>query len=107
MAIFLFLIGFSTYLYTLYPSVSPFRDAGDLTASVFTLGIAHPPGYPVYVILGKIWTILIPFGNIGYRLNLFSAFTSSLTVIMVYFILKREKVKRLEGKNADSFSLSH
>ncbi|MDO8735451.1 MAG: DUF2723 domain-containing protein, partial [Elusimicrobiota bacterium] len=54
-----------------------------------------------------IWTILIPFGNIGYRLNLFSAFTSSLTVVMVYFILKREKVKRLEGKNAVPISLSH
>ncbi|MFA5779742.1 MAG: DUF2723 domain-containing protein [Elusimicrobiota bacterium] len=93
MAIFLFLISFSTYLYTLYPSVSPFRDAGDLTASAFTLGIAHPPGYPVYVILGKIWTILIPFGNIGYRLNIFSAFTSSLTVMMVYLIVKRSERK--------------
>lgn len=89
MAIILFLTSFATYLYTLYPSVSPFRDAGDLTASAFTLGIAHPPGYPVYVILGKIWSVLIPFGNIGYKMNLFSAFTSSLTVIMLYFIMKK------------------
>ena len=98
MAIFLFLTGFSTYLYTLYPSVSPFRDAGDLTASVFTLGIAHPPGYPVYVILGKIWTVLIPFGNIGYRLNLFSAFTSSLTVMMVYFVMLEVRCKTKDEK---------
>lgn len=97
MAIFLFLISFSTYLYTLYPSVSPFRDAGDLTASVFTLGIAHPPGYPVYVILGKIWTILVPFGNIGYRLNLFSAFTSSLCGIFIFLIVKKRLGSSLLG----------
>lgn len=89
MAIFLFLICFATYLFTLYPTVSAFRDAGDLTSSVFTLGIAHPPGYPLYIILGKIWTVLIPFGNIGYRLNLFSAFTSSLCIVMVYFIVRK------------------
>lgn len=89
MAIFLFFTGFFIYLYTLYPTVPAFRDAGDLITSAYTLGIAHPPGYPVYIILGKIWAFLIPFGNIGYRMNLFSAFTSALCVVVVYWLAKK------------------
>ena len=35
-------------------------DSGELVAAVATLGIPHPPGYPLYVLLGKLWTLLCP-----------------------------------------------
>src|SRR3989339_1573082 len=90
MIILIFFLTFSTYLYTLYPTIQSFRDAGDLITSAYTLGIAHPPAYPLYVILGKIWAILMPFGNIAYRMNLFSAFTSSTCVAIIYIIINKK-----------------
>ncbi|OGS33433.1 MAG: hypothetical protein A2474_03080 [Elusimicrobia bacterium RIFOXYC2_FULL_34_12] len=94
MFIIVFFITFGIYLYTLYSTIQSFRDAGDLIVSAYTLGIAHPPGYPLYVILGKIWTTLIPLGNIAYRTNIFSAITSALCVTIVYLIVS----KKLESK---------
>jgi len=78
-------ISFAVYLRTLCPTVY-IGDSGELIAAAYTLGIAHPPGYPLYCLLGKGFTFL-PFGNIAYRINLLSAFFASLTVGMVYLIL--------------------
>jgi hypothetical protein len=50
-----------------------------LATAVFTLGIPHPPGYPTYVLLGKLFT-LIPVGTIAYRMNLFSAVSAATAV---------------------------
>ncbi len=83
-----FLFTFSVYLFTLYPTVSPYRDAGELASVSYTLGIAHPTGYPVYTILGKIFC-LIPFGNIGYRVNCLSAFFAALTALMIFLCLRK------------------
>lgn len=47
-------------------------DAGELTASAFELGGAHPPGHPAYTLLGKV-AALLPLGEVAFRLNLLSA----------------------------------
>ncbi|HAW50260.1 TPA: hypothetical protein DCX16_04870, partial [bacterium] len=59
---------------------------GELITCAWTLGIAHPPGYPLYTLFGKVWTTLIPIGNIAFRMNMESALFASLAVMMVYFI---------------------
>ena len=59
------------YCSTLYPSV-PGGDSGEFIASAFTLGVAHPPGYPLFTMLGKFFTLL-PWGSIAWRVNLLSA----------------------------------
>lgn len=64
---------FGLYLFTMHPTISPYRDSGDLIVSSYTEGIAHPPGYPLYVLLGKTFTIILPWSNIAYRVNLMSA----------------------------------
>ncbi len=66
-------------------------DSGELVTACSVLGIAHPPGYPLYVLLGKIFTLLIPFGNIAYRINLMSAFFGAFTCGMVYLIVRSPK----------------
>ena len=48
-------------------------DSGELVAAVYTLGIPHPSGYPLYVLLGKLWTLAVPIGSIAFRMSLFSA----------------------------------
>jgi hypothetical protein len=55
-------------------------DGGELISASVTLGIPHPPGYPTYVLLGKLFSLL-PIGpTMAYRFNFFSAFLMSITV---------------------------
>ncbi len=75
------------YLFTLYPSVAA-EDAGEFSTAVATLGIAHPPGYPVYILLGKVFTLLIPFGSLAWKVNLFSAFCGAVSAVLFYLCLK-------------------
>ena len=81
-----FFISFGVYLRTLSPTVG-FVDSGELTTVAYTLGIAHPTGYPLYTLLSRLFT-LIPFGSIAWRVNLASAFFASLAVLFVYLLSK-------------------
>ncbi|MBN1383999.1 MAG: DUF2723 domain-containing protein, partial [Elusimicrobia bacterium] len=94
-----FLLSFAVYLATLCPTVYV-GDSGEFATAAYTLGITHPPGYPLYVILGKIFTIIIPFGNIAYRVNLMSAFFGALTCALVYLIVRNFTPNRAEGSGS-------
>jgi len=85
-ALIVFLLSFTVYLATLCPTVPPYRDSGELASVSYKLGIAHPPGYPLYTIVGKIFT-LIPSGEIAFRINIMSAFFGAVTVALVYLIM--------------------
>lgn len=82
---------FIVYLFTLAPTVW-FIDSGELAAVASTLGIAHPTGYPLFTIVGHLFTLIPFFASEVYKLNLMSAFFSSIGVFMffhlVYFILQ-------------------
>ena len=66
------LIVFIIYLITLAPSVVQI-DSGELAAVQLTLGIAHPTGYPLYTILGYLFSLIpLPFTKI-YQMNLLAA----------------------------------
>ncbi len=67
------------YWRTAYPSVLS-GDAGELQFAAWGFWLAHPTGYPLYLLLGGVWQHLLPFGDPAYRLNLFSAFWSGLAV---------------------------
>jgi hypothetical protein len=72
-----FAVALLTYAATLYPSFAP-RDAADLALAARTLGVAHPPGYPLYALLGRLWLAVPGFGGADYRLNLLSATAGAL-----------------------------
>lgn len=81
------IIAFAVYIMTLAPTVW-FIDSGELAAVATTLGIAHPTGYPLFTIIGHIFTLL-PIGSSEiYRLNLMSAFFCSLGIFMFYMLVK-------------------
>lgn len=61
----------AVYVRTLAPTVAG-GDSGELITVAYTLGVAHPPGYPLYTIVAKLFT-LIPIGSIAWRVNLSSA----------------------------------
>lgn len=80
-----FLLPLALYLPTLAPTVGQ-HDAFEFQVLAHQLGIAHPTGYPLYIMLGKLFTLL-PLGNVAYRVNLSSALFASLTVLVLYLTI--------------------
>src|SRR6185503_9523232 len=64
------------YLASLAPSVT-FWDAGEFIAAMKILGIPHPPGTPLFVMMGHVWAMVFPFGEFAFRTNLLSALFSA------------------------------
>jgi hypothetical protein len=81
------LIAFVVYVATLDPSVGT-GDSGELVASAYVWGVAHPPGYPLYTMLGHLATWL-PFGSPALRMNLLSAIFDAATVGIVCLLVYR------------------
>lgn len=84
----LFVGTFAVYLYCAYPALAP-RDSADLALAALNLGVAHPPGYPLYSVLGRLWIELLPLGNPAYRLNILSALAGAGAVVCVFAGIKR------------------
>lgn len=76
-----FSLSFILYLITLAPTVT-FEDSGELTTAAYLVGIPHEPGYPLFTMLGRLFSYL-PFGNVAYRVNLMSAFFSALGAMFI------------------------
>ena len=66
------------YLFTLAPTVFTL-DSAELTLAAYTLGLAHSPGYPTYLLSLHMFQH-VPIGDVGYRSNLFSALANSFSV---------------------------
>jgi hypothetical protein len=97
-AVGLFIISLTLYLFTLAPSVvTLFDDSLEFQLVTYQLGIAHPTGYPLYTILGKLFTFL-PVGNVAYRVNLMSAVFGAATVALLYLLTLQAVVPRETAK---------
>jgi hypothetical protein len=77
----LFLVCFGVYLFTLCPSFLD-DDSPETIAAGVTLGIQHPPGYPLDTLCVRLVSFL-PLGGMAFRVNLFSALLASLTVLLL------------------------
>lgn len=78
---------FTLYLRTLSPTIGQ-ADSFEFQVVAYTLGVAHPTGYPLYILLGKLFTFL-PIGDIAYRVNLTSAVCASLAATFLYLFAHR------------------
>jgi hypothetical protein len=83
----LFLLSFIFLLRTLSPTVYEL-DSAELATGAAVLGIAHAPGYPLYLMIAHGFTWL-PFGDVAFRVNLFSAICLALTTPVLYSFLHR------------------
>jgi len=90
LALLLTLSVFALYVQTLVPSVLD-GDPGQFQYITAVLGIPYPPGFPLYLLLGYIWSFL-PIGTLAYRMNLLSAFFGALTVGALFVALRQQKV---------------
>ena len=81
------LIAFAIYLLTLGQYVGR-ADTFEFQVTAPVLGVAHPTGYPLFVLLGKL-TSLLPFGSVAWRVNLASAIPAALACAGLTLILQR------------------
>lgn len=79
-------------LFALYAATSPrsvaLEDDGLFILSSHFLGIEHPPGYPLFTLLGKLFTLL-PFGSVAYRVHLLSALLGALSCASLWFCARQ------------------
>ena len=88
----IFILLLSLYIMTM-PEHATLEDAGILITVAQFAGIAHPPGYPLYTMLGKLFTLL-PFGSIAFRVHLLSALAGALACVCLYcccLVLSRQR----------------
>ncbi len=78
---------FVVYLLTLPPTVTG-EDSGELIAAAYTLGVAHPPGYPIWCIIAHLFTY-IPLYSVAWRVALMSAVFGAATVFLLCLVMNR------------------
>jgi len=82
-SVLVFLIAASVYLLTLTPTV-PFWDSGEFIAVANILGVPHPPGTPLYVLIARVAT-LVPWASVAQRVNALSAISAALTIWITWY----------------------
>ena len=97
----------TVFVLTLAPTVT-FWDAGEFIAAAKTLGIPHPPGTPLFVMIAHVWAMLLPFGEYAVRTNLLSAILSAAAAGL-FFLVTHESIRLftngLDGRTARRLSL--
>ncbi len=77
----------AAYLRTLSPTIG-LEDGGEMIGPSYTLGINHPPGYPVYVLIGRLWAGW-PVGDLAFRYNLLSAVCAAAACANTAIVARR------------------
>jgi len=97
------------YLITLAPTVTLW-DAGEFITAAKVLGIPHPPGTPLFVMLGHVWGSVFPVGAYAWRLNLmsagFSAAGAGCFFLVAHRLLAGEQPLRRSGGAAAAAVIS-
>ncbi|HKT60828.1 MAG TPA: DUF2723 domain-containing protein [Gemmatimonadales bacterium] len=84
------------YVLTLAPTVT-FWDAGEFIAAARTLGVPHPPGTPLFVMIAHAWGLLVPVGEYAVRTNLLSALFSAAGA-GGFFLVVHESLRDVEPR---------
>lgn len=90
------LLTFIGYYLTLAPDLT-LEDSGELAVGSFYAGVPHPPGYPVWTIYTWLFTVLVPFSNIAWRVALSSAVAAALASGFLALITSRGSSMILES----------
>ncbi len=94
-----FLISFLVYLATMQPTI-PFWDCGEFAAAAWGLQVGHPPGSPLWSLIGRVAMMLPTSADLVARYNLVSVVCSALTVMILYLtVVRLIKMWRGEPKN--------
>ncbi|XP_021104853.1 transmembrane protein 260 isoform X2 [Heterocephalus glaber] len=86
----------AVFTVTLPPSV-PGGDSGELITAAHELGVAHPPGYPLFMLVAKLAMTLLPFGTVAYRVNLLCGLFGAVAAALLFFTVFRLSGSRAGG----------
>ena len=79
----------AAYAATLAPGVT-YWDSGEFLAAMKTLGVPHPPGTPLYILIGNVWAkIFGPVFGFAYSVNLMSAVSTAASCAVFAFLMTR------------------
>ena len=84
------------YYLTLAPEVT-LEDSGELATGSYYAGIPHPPGYPFWTIYTWLWTVLVPFKNVAWRVALGEATAGALAAGLLGLLVARGSSLLMEG----------
>ncbi len=100
-AVLAFVFPFIVYFITANPYLT-FTDNGELMGVCVTLGIAHPTGYPLFAILGYLWSLLPLSSSKIFQMNLLASvwtafasvffFFASLSFFKILYLKSRRKI---------------
>jgi hypothetical protein len=82
------LVVFALYLVTLAPSTAMWDTSEYITAAT-VLGLPHPPGNPLFVLIGRVFAVLPIAGSIAVRINVLAAISSAVSAAMWFLITER------------------
>jgi len=100
------LVALTLYVHTLLPGVGE-ADTFEFQVVVPLLRVAHPTGYPLYILLAKLFTLL-PIGNIAWRVSLASAVFATGAALVLYALLTRPSGQWLPAfLTASALAFSH
>src|SRR5438034_10696787 len=80
-----FLVALLLYCCTLAPTVTP-TDSGELILAAHGLGVAHPPGFPLWVMLAHLAS-LVPLENVAVRINFLDAIFAALACAVLTLVV--------------------
>jgi thioredoxin-like negative regulator of GroEL len=86
----------TAYLLTLAPEVT-LQDSGELCTASYYAGIPHPPGYPFWAIYSWLWTVILPIGNVAWRVEVGESFAGAMACGLVGFMVSRGSSMLIEG----------
>ncbi|MCB9360581.1 MAG: DUF2723 domain-containing protein [Flavobacteriales bacterium] len=92
-------IATTVYLMTIEPTAS-FWDCGEFIATAYNLEVGHPPGAPLFMLLGKIFTMFGSAEKAAYAINIMSALSSSFTILFLFWTITA-MVKKLAMKTGE------
>jgi hypothetical protein len=99
-----FTIATITYILTLEPTVS-WWDCGEFIASSYKLQVGHPPGAPLFLMLGREAALFASIPeNVAFMVNLFSALASSFTILFLFWSITHFAQKFLDKNENYSFT---
>ncbi|MFQ5606421.1 MAG: DUF2723 domain-containing protein, partial [Candidatus Zixiibacteriota bacterium] len=88
LAVFVTLVSGWVYWLTVQPTVS-FWDCGEFIACSYILGVPHPPGSPLFIMIGRLFSVLPVAADVGFRVNIISVLSSAFTAMFGYLCVAR------------------
>ncbi len=85
---FVFLIALVTYTLTVEPTAS-FWDCGEFIACAYKLQVPHPPGAPLFLLIGRMFSLLAlgDVSRVAFWVNMMSVVSSALTILFLHWTI--------------------